>query len=80
MNKKQVVIRWKNLKTSGREAAEIIIKDLNDAISVNQDDYEFLEEMRKEFIFGIMGIEKLQARLAYPDLMNSKVIDNRGAL
>ena len=71
MNKKTVTIKF-DIK-SGRKAAEIIIKDLNDAIAANQDNYGFLEEMRREFIFGIAGIEKLQARIAYPDLMSSKV-------
>lgn len=74
MNKKTVTIKF-NPKFSGRKAAEIIIKDLNDAIAINADNYEFLEEMRREFTFGIMGIKRLQARIQYPDLMEKKISD-----
>lgn len=71
MNKKTVTIKFENAKISGRKVAELIIKDLQDAITANSDNYEFLEEMRREFTFGIMGIEKIQTRLKYPELMSS---------
>lgn len=72
MNKKTVTIKFEP-RVSGRKAAQVIIKDLNDAIAINQGDYEFLEEMKREFVFGIMGIEKLQAKIKYPDLMESNL-------
>lgn len=68
MNKKTVILKFKPRYT-GRKAAQIVIKNINDAIAINQDDYDFLEEMRREFLLGIMGIEKMQARIKYPDLM-----------
>lgn len=79
MNKKTVTIKF-DLKDSGKKAAEIIIKDLNDAIAANSDNFEFLEEMRKEFLFGIMGVERLQARIKYPDVEDPNKDVNAGWL
>lgn len=75
MGKKKVVIRWADLKTTGRKAAEIIINDLADAIAINREDYDFLEALRKEFILATYDIEKLQCNIKYPETMASKVND-----
>lgn len=68
MNKKTVTIQFEDLKTTGRKAAQITIKDLQDAIAANQDNYEFLQEMKREFTFAIMGLDKKMAELKYPNL------------
>jgi hypothetical protein len=62
MENKQVVIRWERKGTEDK-VLELFIKDIYEALALNENNYEGLEAFRREINFIKWNTEALLARL-----------------
>lgn len=74
---RQVVVQipWEGQDRTGKKVFEVFVSDLGAAIRTNAHNYDALEEIRKDLLWAVYQVEKMQAEAKYPNTMRKSMAE-----
>lgn len=67
-----VTIPWEGPDKTGKKVFEVFVENTMAAIRTNAHSYEALEEIRKDLLWTVWQVEKMQGDIRYPQDSTSR--------